>query len=321
MKPSTHKFSTPLVMLAWVLMNTSSWAAVTNSVTVYGTAPNGTPDGITSTANESVDVQDDAPAIEVVRSWEFVAGPTGDVNNNGVVDAGDQIIYKYVVHNTGNVTLKDVKTTDTHDGTNGAVGILIPTSVTTDNGTAAAGTQNDSSDNALVVDNDWDVLGPNDYVTFSSSPYTVSAGDLAALSSSDGDIDGTATATGDYNPGAAPITVSDTGTAAVPLNITSSLSVSKVASNDTNVPAGTTVTYTYKVKNTGSVPITNIQLHDTHKGTLDALTPTFVQWLTLTSSTVTGTGATTAITSLAPGDEAEFTADYIVTQADVDTLQ
>jgi uncharacterized repeat protein (TIGR01451 family) len=315
MKPTTH------ALLAFLLMCSTSFAAVTNTVTVSGTAPNGVANAITATANESVDVEDDAPAIEVVRSWAFIPGATGDVNNDGIVDPGDKIFYTYIVHNTGNVTLKDVTVIDTHDGTNGAPVVIIPTSVTTDNSIPNTGTVNDSSDVASNIDNDWDVLGRNDFITFTSAPYTVTAGDLAALTSADGDIDGVATANGNYNPGSAPTTVSDTGSDAVPLNITPALTVSKIASSDTNVPAGTTVTYTYRVKNTGNVPITNIALHDTHKGTLDALTPTFASWLTFTTSTVTGTGPTTVITSLAPGDEAQFTAQYIVTQSDVDTLQ
>jgi hypothetical protein len=71
------------------------------------------------------------------------------------------------------------------------------------------------------------------------------------------------------------------------------------------------------VKNGGTVPITNVTLHDTHKGALDALVPNFNQWISNNGSSNTGN----TITLLAPGDEAEFTATYIVTQNDVDTLQ
>jgi uncharacterized repeat protein (TIGR01451 family) len=316
MKPTTTH-----ALLAFLLMCSTSFAAVTNTVTVSGTAPHGAANAIKATANESVDVEDDAPAIEVVRSWAFIPGLTGDVNNNNIVDPGDKIFYTYIVHNTGNVTLKDVTVTDTHDGTNGAPVVIIPTSVTTDNSIPNTGTVNDSSDVASNIDNDWDVLGRNDFITFTSAPYTVTAGDLAALTSADGDIDGVATANGNYNPGSAPTTVSDTGSDAVPLNITPALTVSKIASSDTNVPAGTTVTYTYRVKNTGNVPITNVALNDTHKGLQNVVIPLFSSWLNNTGSTTTGTGSATVITSLAPGDEAEFTATYIVTQSDVDTLQ
>jgi uncharacterized repeat protein (TIGR01451 family) len=290
-------------------------AAVNNTVTVRGTAPSGPAGGVTANAAESVDVIDDVPSINVLRSWAFAPG--GDVNSNGLVDAGDQIVYSYAVQNNGNVTLRNVAVTDTHAGTGAPLTDITPTSVTTDNGTAAAGTLNDSTDTASVVDGDWDKLGPNDFVTFRSAPYTVLASDLSAPASADGDIDGTVTATGTFNPGSGNITATDTGAAPVPLNQVPSLTVSKVASADTNVPAGTVITYTYRVRNNGTVPITNVTLSDTHKGVVGALTPAFGSWITNTGSTNTGN----TINTLAPGDEAQFTATYTVTQTDVDTLQ
>lgn len=306
-----------LALLLAMAGSLPAYAAVTNSVTASGTAPSGPPGGVTANANESVDVEDDTPSVAVVRSWSFVPGPTGDVNSNGLVDAGDQIVYSYVVQNAGNVTLTDVNVNDLHDGTGAALAFVTPTSVTTDNGSAPAGTLNDSSDVGATSDGDWDVLGPNDFVTFTSQPYTVVAGDLVAGTSADGDIDGTVTAQGNYDPGAAPVTVSGTGSAPVPLNLVPSLEVSKVASQDTNVPAGTVITYVYRVRNNGTVPVTNVTLTDTHKGVVNALTPTFATWITDTGSSNTGN----VIDVLAPGDEAEFTATYTVTQSDVDTLQ
>lgn len=295
----------------------SAYAAVTNSVTATGTAPSGAPGGVTANASESVDVQDDAPTIAVVRDWQFVPGLTGDVNSNGLVDAGDQIIYTYVVHNSGNVTLTNVNVNDIHDGTGAPLVFVTPTSVTTDNGSAPAETLNDSSDVGTTADGDWDILGPDDFVTFTSQPYTVEAGDLVAGTSSDNHIDGTVTAEGTYDPGTTPVTVNGSGSAPVPLNLVPSLEVSKVASADTDVPAGTVITYTYRVRNNGTVPITNVTLSDTHKGVLNALTPTFASWVTDTGSSNTGN----VINVLAPGDEAEYTATYTVTQSDVDTLQ
>jgi uncharacterized repeat protein (TIGR01451 family) len=304
----------PLAFLALAGVSLPSFAAVSNTVTASGTAPSGPPGGVTATTSANVDMQDAAPTIAVVRGWTFAPG--GDVNNNGLVDAGDQIVYNYVVHNSGNVTLADVKVNDVHDGTGAPLVFVTPVSVTTDNGTIPAGTINDSTDGG-TSDGDWDKLGPNDFITFVSQPYTVTPGDVAALTSSDGDIDGTVTASGSYNPGSGPTTVSGTGSAPVPLNIIPSLQVTKVASQNLNVPAGTPVIYTYRVKNNGTVPITNVTLRDTHKGVLDALIPTFDSWAVNTGSTNSGN----TINTLAPGDEAVFTATYIVTQQDVDTLQ
>jgi uncharacterized repeat protein (TIGR01451 family) len=304
----------PLALLALMAGALSAYAAVNNSVTASGTAPGGPVNGVTDTATESVDVEDDAPAIEVVRNWIFAPG--GDVNNNGLVDAGDQIIYTYAVHNNGNVTLQNVSVNDVHDGTGAPLVFVTPTSVTTDNGSAPAGTLNDSTD-AGTPDSDWDTLGPDDYITFTSQPYTVTPGDLTAPTSTDNDIDGTVTASGNYDPGTGNMTFTGTGSAPVPLNIVPDLQVAKVASQDTNVAAGTVITYTYTVRNNGTVPISNVTLVDTHKGVVGALTPTFAAWVTNTGSTNTGN----TITLLAPGDEATYTATYTVTQSDVDTLQ
>jgi uncharacterized repeat protein (TIGR01451 family) len=305
----------PLALLIVMAGALPAYAAVTNTVTATGTAPSGPAGGVTSTATENVDMQDSAPAVAVVRSWSFAPG--GDVNSNGLVDAGDQIVYSYVVHNAGNVTLKDVNVNDLHDGTGAPLAFVTPASVTTDNGSAPAGTLLDSTDVSATNDGDWDSLGPDDYITFTSQPYTVVPGDLSAPTSSDGDMDGTVTASGNYDPGTGNTTVTGTDSIPVPLNIVPSLVVSKVATPNTNVPAGTLVTYTYLVKNNGTVPITNVTLSDTHKGVPNALVPNFVSWETNTGSTNTGN----VINTLAPGDEAKFTASYTVTQSDVDTLQ
>jgi hypothetical protein len=310
-------WSGPLAVLITMAGAISAYASVDNSVTVKGTAPSGPVNGVTNTATESVDVQDAAPAVQVVRSWAFVPGPTGDVNGNGLVDAGDQIVYSYAVHNNGNVTLQNVTANDVHDGTGGPLSLIVPTSVTTDNGSAPAGTLGDSTDAAGPPDGDWDILGPNDFITFTSAPYTVTPGDLTAPTTADSDIDGTVTASGTYAGVTPTVPVSGTGSAAVPLNLAPSLLVAKAASSDTNVAAGTVITYTYTVTNNGNVPITNVTLEDTHKGVLNALTPTFASWVTNTGSTNTGN----VINTIAPGDQATFTATYTVTQADVDTLQ
>ena len=300
---------TAFTLLALFTGSLPADAAVTNTVTAKGTAPGGAAGAITSTASASVDVEDSAPDIQVVRSWSFAPG--GDTNSNGLVDAGDKIVYSYAVHNSGNVTLTNVNVNDIHDGTGAPLSFLTPVSVTTDNDT-----MNDSVDSG-TADNDWDKLGPNDFITFTSQPYTVTPGDFAAVTSADADLDGTVTASGTNNSGTGAATVFGTGADSVPLNVIPSLEVTKVASLDTNVPAGTPITYTYHVKNNGTVPINNVMLHDTHKGVLDALIPQFSSWAVVTTSTVSGN----TINTLAPGDEAVFTATYTVTQSDVDTLQ
>ena len=102
-----------------------------------------------------------------------------------------------------------------------------------------------------------------------------------------------------------------------------SITVTKTASADSNVPAGTTITYTYVVTNTGNQTISSIDLSDAHGGSGPAPDPGNE---TLTTDTgITGdssdAGTNGIWDSLAPGDQVTFTASYIVTQSDVDTLQ
>ena len=303
----------PLALIIAAVQLPAAYGAILNTVTASATAPNGAPGGVTANANESVDVVDDTPQIAIVKTWAFAPG--GDANNNGSVDPGDVIAYTYTVTNNGNVTLKDVAVTDLHDGVGAAPVILTPVTVTTDNGSAPAGTLNDSSDTGSA-DNDWDIFGPGDVITFTST-YTVVPGDLTAPTSADADIDNTATAIGNYDPGTGNTVVNNSSTVAVPLVITPSLLVAKVADDDTDVVAGQVVTYTYTVTNNGNVPLTNVALADTHNGTAGALVPAFQSFSTNTGSTNTGN----TITLLQPGDVAVYTASYTVTQNDIDTRQ
>lgn len=288
-----------------------AFATIDNTVTVNGTGPTGP---VTANANASVDVADATPQIAIVKSWVFAPG--GDVNNNGLADAGDVIAYSYAVTNNGNVTLKNVTVADAHQGVGAPLAIVVPTSVTTDAGSAPAQTLNDSTDAPAPADGDWDVLGPGDVITFTAA-YTVVAGDLSAPTSSDGMLDGAATATGTYDGSGPPQTVTANSSGGVPLNQAPALSISKVADDTTEVVAGQVITYTYTVSNTGNVPITNVTLTDTHNGVSGALVPAFQSFTTNTGSTNTGN----TITVLQPGDVAVFTASYTVTQADVDTRQ
>jgi uncharacterized repeat protein (TIGR01451 family) len=316
--------ATSLAALVLFLTASSALAEIDNTVTATGTSPSGP---VSDTATEQVDVADPIVNASIVKTWTFAPG--GDVNNNGLVDAGDTIIFSYLVTNTGNVTLSNVDATDIADDAVGApIAITTPTLVTTDSGTAppglqaAAGQTNDSTDAGNTTDGDWELLGPSDAITFTAT-YVVQPGDLTALTSADGDIDSTARVTGTYVPATGPsIALAPGGTressVAVPLNIAPALFVDKVASDTTDVAAGDTITYTYTVRNDGNVPLSNITLSDTHNGVVGALTPAF-QSFTVNAGGSTNTGNT--ITLLAPGDEAEFTATYVVTQDDINDRQ
>jgi hypothetical protein len=70
----------PLALILLLAGSITAYAAVTNSVTVTGTGPSGPPGGVTDTANESVDVEDDAPttasSMWAIRLSTAIRSPT-----------------------------------------------------------------------------------------------------------------------------------------------------------------------------------------------------------------------------------------------------
>ena len=298
-----------------------AYATVDNSVTASGTAPGGAP--VTATVGASVGVDTAVPGITLVKTASFAVPATDDPDGDGKGDQADKITYTYTVTNTGNVTVNDVGIADIHEGAVALSALVVPTVVTTDAGSAPAGTLGDSSD--ATGDFTWDVLGPGDTITFQAT-YIVQVADIMGAGGGavpDGDIDNSATASANYNNTSAStvVPVSSVSATSMPLDITNAITIAKTANPSTNVAAGTTVTYTYVVTNTGNTIVSNVELHDTHNGVLDALTPAFSSFTTDTGSAM-GSGLTAnTIVTFRPGNVAEFTATYIVTQADVDNRQ
>ncbi|MCB1441210.1 MAG: DUF11 domain-containing protein, partial [Nitratireductor sp.] len=117
--------------------------------------------------------------------------------------------------------------------------------------------------------------------------------------------------------------VSDTATTS--LNISPALTVTKSASDTTEVTVGQVITYTYTITNTGNQTISAIKLSDAHGGSGTAPAPDPDSAM-LTDNAPTGdsTNPTTGDGEwdvLAPGDVLTVTATYTVTQTDVDTQQ
>lgn len=81
---------------------------------------------------------------------------------------------------------------------------------------------------------------------------------------------------------------------------------------DGQAQAGEVITYTYTVSNTGNVTINGVSVADVHNGLGGNLT------LTASSTTTNGEPYSG---SVLPGDSIELTANYTVTQQDVDELQ
>jgi hypothetical protein len=100
------------------------------------------------------------PALSVAKSWAF-ATPAGDVNGNGLADVGDQIVYTYLVNNTGNINLSNVVITDIHEGT------ALPTTpvrVVTNETLISNGSSGTSTDTA--INGSWDLITPGSQIRF-----------------------------------------------------------------------------------------------------------------------------------------------------------
>lgn len=191
------------------------------------------------------------------------AGTPVDVNGNGITDAGDTIAYTFTVTNTGNTPLTNVGVTDAKAG-----------AVTCPETTLAAGAEETCT---------------------ADSVYTVTAADVA-----NGSVDNTATANG-TPPGRPAIPSTPSTTTTPTTEAAPALTVAKTASASSVTKAGQDITYSFKVTNTGNVPLNDV---------------------TVTDSDFSGTGKLSDVTcpepSLAVGANETCTATYTTTQADVD---
>ncbi|MFI6639078.1 hypothetical protein ACIBNE_05645, partial [Streptomyces sp. NPDC050504] len=231
---------------------------IENSATATGIPPSGG-DPVTSDPDETTVPSDPNPALEIVKS----------ADRNDLV-LGETVTYSFVVTNTGNVTMSDVKVNEGEF---------------TGSGTMSAITCPDKAKS----------LAPGASVTCTAT-YEVTQADV-----DNGKITNTATATGTPPGGGDPVT-SDPDETTVPSDPKPALEIVKSADKDELV-AGETVTYSFKVTNTGNVTLTDVKVNE---------------------GEFTGSGAMSEITcpdeakSMVPGVSVTCTATYEVTQADVD---
>lgn len=222
-----------------------------------------------------------------------------------VLAEGENVVFEIEVEQTTNTDSTNVVVTDTVPNGLNIVSI------------ADGGTQNG---NTII----WNIPGPlnaNANATVIVS-FVASAGPVAGNT----DITNVASATSDEVT--TPVNDGVTITI-VPGN--PSLSVTKVANapgfqegNIQNAPVGTVITYVYTVSNTGNQTLRNISLSDIHNGTGLAPVPSnevLNDNAPIGDSNDTSSGVNGVWDVLAPGDEIIFTANYTVTQQDLDTLQ
>ncbi|WP_344051080.1 beta strand repeat-containing protein [Planotetraspora silvatica] len=183
-----------------------------------------------------------------------------------VGNAGRTVTYSYFIINNGNVTLTNVTATDTAFSGTGTPAVI----------TCPMGT-----------------LAPQASTTCTGT-YTITQADADA-----GSVVNTATASGTQPSGA--VTTSNDSTATVTIAAASGLALLKTAAPSTVGNAGRTVTYSFRVINTGNVTLANV---------------------TATDTAFSGTGTPPVITcpmgTLAPQASTTCTGTYTITQADID---
>ena len=253
-----------------------------NTATVSGNDPDGNPitdvsddpndptnddpDGDGDPDDPTVTALDANPELRIFKTGVFI-----DVNADGLAQVGETIQYTFDVTNTGNVTITGITVIDP----------IVP-----------------------VIGGPIDLApGQTDSATFTAT-YVLTQADIDA-----GNVTNVATAEGNDPSGNPvtddsddPITTDPDDPTVTTLARDPKISLFKTAVfNDENgdgIPqAGETVSYTFDIRNTGNVTLTNV---------------------TITDPLITVNGGPLA--TMAPGtvDDTTFTGTYIITQADID---
>lgn len=222
---------------------------------------------------------------------EFTANKVVDISN--VTSLPTTLTYTITLDNTGDTTLTGITPIDTltQNGTTTSVSLTGPSGDTNGNG-------------QLEITETWIYTGT----------HVVTQAQLDDTNDLVNSVSVTSAETG---------TTVQTSSATTTISPAPSITVTKTASSDTNVPEGVSITYTYVVTNDGNQTISNISLIDIHTGS--GPTPVPTNEILTTDAGILGDSNDTTVNgtwdTLAPGDQITFTATYVVTQNDIDTLQ
>ena len=211
---------------------------ITNSATAKGFAPDGTPvvhdsDPLVPTGNaptvQPLAQTPQAALFKKMKKWT-------DTNGDGAVDAGDQIDYSFIVKNTGNVTLTNLKLTE-----------MLALATPAVNATAVS----------LIP-------GAVDSTTFTTS-YIIQNSDVTAgVVKNRAQLD--TTQVGGIFSNSGDLTSSTPGTTDTPVPQKIGLILRAPSYADTNgdgvIDAGDTLTYPVEVKNAGASPLNVTNLAD-----------------------------------------------------------
>jgi uncharacterized repeat protein (TIGR01451 family) len=243
------------------------------------------------TVNDGVDVSNTTVATINMAALSITKAASAPTLASGtsatLTDAGDKITYSYVVTNTGNVALTVAKPVDTGPKFNGVAGTGTLSAYTPASAAIAA--------------------GGNQAFT---ATYTLSAADVMNGAGITNGVTNTANATATAPTGTV---TSSNATASTSILTVAGLTVTKTArapttalgTNTSATDTGDTITFTYVVKNVGSVVLTAVSLTDAG--------PKF--------NAIAGTNALSAfspvsVASLAVGASQTFTATYTISLTD-----
>jgi uncharacterized repeat protein (TIGR01451 family) len=290
-----------------------AFATIDNTATANGTPAAGTLIAPTDTVN--VPVVSGAPTLTLTKS----AGAPVEVGTDGVINAGDTILYTYIVTNSGNVTINSVVPVDTGPTFNS-----LPKTGTLGSFTLVSTTNGASTGSTLL---------PGESGTYTAL-YTLSAVDAyraAGITVAGGNaVENSATATGTPTTGTLGTVTPATAEVAIPAN--PKLFIDKVGVITTDngssgvADVGDIITYTYTVVNTGNVTISGLSINDIHEGVALSGQP---KGETLTSDgplataspavpSVDSVSNNAVYTTVRPGATITFTYVHTVTQAEVD---
>ena len=279
-----------------------AFAAIDNTAVAVGTF-NAADDTTSPPSAQSVPVIPLARQLSVAKSV-FAAPSVASGTDPANTDAGDTIVYRYTVTNTGNSTetnITPIDTGPTFDGNAGTGTLGSFTEVAGGTGTAAS-------------------LAPGETVIFEAT-YTLSQLDVYNAAGVTDGVSNIATASSDDVPASPPSPPAETTIPANPAIVINKVAVlNDEITADGQAETGETITYTYTVENTGNVPLTNVAVQDTHEGVL--LSPSPANETITTEGPVQpsdiGTANDGVIDQLEAGAIATFTYVHTVTQTEVD---
>jgi len=284
-----------------------AYATIDNSAVAFGTF--GTNDDTQSAPDTATVPVVNGRALTIVKSV-FTAPSITLGADNTIIDAGDQIVYRYTITNDGDLTEDNVSVTDVGPTFNGTAGTTANLSAITEVTGAGAGT------------GDAATLAPGETVVFEAT-YTLTELDILNAATTPNSVSNIATASSDDIPNSPPSPPAITN---IPprtgLTIAKSFVLGEEENADGLAEADETITYTYTVENTGNVALTNVRVDDTHEGAL-LVFPNAPRNEAITTegalqASDLGAADDGVITTLEAGAIATFTYVHTVTQAEVD---